>query len=117
MGEECVIERDAGCCEVLGGPVQIDGIPIGYRRDQQVQTRCPIYLVLNRPVREPTLAVGIDGGGEGMACFSLVEAGLAGPAQVGLLKPVEREQRPLNAAEFGQREIQPVLAFVGGQLA
>jgi hypothetical protein len=52
-----------------------------------------------------------------MACFSLVEAGLAGPAQVGLLKPVEREQRPLDAAEFGQRKIQPVLALVGGQLA
>ena len=80
VGEERVIEKDAGCCEVLGGPVQIDGIPICYRRDQQVQTRCPIFLVLDRPVREPTLPVGVDGGGEGMACFPLVEAGLAGPA-------------------------------------
>ena len=112
-----LIERCSGCAEVLGSAIEIDGVPVGNCRDQQIEARCPVFLVCDRAVGEPALAVGVDRGGKGVTRFTFVEAGLAGPAQVGLFKPVEREQRAFNAAEFGQREIQPVLALVGGELA
>lgn len=76
---------------MLGGPVHIDGVPVRNRRDQQIEARCPIFLILDRAIGEPPLSVGVDRGGKGMTCFAFIEAGLAGATQVGLFKPVERK--------------------------
>jgi hypothetical protein len=51
--------------------------------------------------------------GEKMAGFPLVQTGMAAPPQFRVFQPIEREQRPLDAADFGQREVNPVLAAVG----
>ena len=51
-----------------------------------------------------------------MAGFALVQPGLAAAAKPPALQPVEREQRPLNAANLCKREVAPILALVCGEL-
>src|SRR5271166_3854511 len=55
----------------------------------------------------------INGLGEKVAGFSLVQSSMAAAAQFRVLQPVECEQRPFDAADFRQREVDPVLAAVG----
>lgn len=61
MRKQCRIERRADSVEVLGGPVEIDRVPVGNRRNQQVQPRCAKFLIFQRAIGEPTLPVGIEG--------------------------------------------------------
>src|SRR3546814_2038158 len=56
--KQCRIERRADSVEVLGGPVEIDRVPVGNRRNQQVQPRCAKFLIFQRAIGEPTLPVG-----------------------------------------------------------
>src|SRR3546814_613998 len=102
---------------VLGGPVEIDRVPVGNRRNQQVQPRCAKFLIFQRAIGEPTLPVGIDGGGKRVPRLAFVETGLTGTSQFRLFKPIEREQSALDTAQFSQCKIQPVLAFVGGKFS
>ena len=46
-----------------------------------------------------------------MAGLALVEAGLAAPAQLRTLQPVEREQGAFNPSNLSESEVQTVLAF------
>jgi hypothetical protein len=63
------------------------------------------------------LAVEEDRAGQAVAGFAAVElAGGAAP-QLGVLDPVEGEQRPLQPAELAQRGGDAVLARVGGELS
>ena len=55
MRKQCRIERRADSVEVLGGPVEIDRVPVGNRRNQQVQPRCAKFLIFQRAIGEPTL--------------------------------------------------------------
>src|SRR3546814_19728658 len=66
-------------------PVHIDGDTVRNRRDQQIEARCPIFLILDRAIGEPPLSVGVDRGGKGMTCFAFIEAGRAGATTVGVL--------------------------------
>lgn len=71
--KQCRIERRADSVEVLGGPVEIDRVPVGNRRNQQVQPRCAKFLIFQRAIGEPTLPVGIDGGGKRVPRLAFVE--------------------------------------------
>src|SRR3546814_11723464 len=55
---------------VLGGPVEIDRVPVGNRRNQQVQPRCAKFLIFQRAIGEPTLPVGSEERRVGKECVS-----------------------------------------------
>src|SRR3546814_4387210 len=52
-----------------------------------------------------------------MARLALVQPGLTTTPQGPALQPVDREQRPLDAADLGEREVEAVLPFVGRELS
>ena len=57
-----------------------------------------------------------DGVGQRMARLTLVEPSLAFHSQVGVLDPIEHEERALDAADFTEGKIQPILLAAGSQL-
>ena len=64
------------------------------------------------PVPEPAEPVKADGTSERVAGFAFVELDRCLPTQVRLVQPVQREQRPLEAADLAQCQRQTVLARV-----
>ena len=102
---------------MIGGPAEIEGIPVCNGGDEQVEPRCAVLLVLKSSIGEPALAVGVDGVCQSVPGLSLVQSGLAGAAQIRLFQPVEREQRPLDAAKFAKGKVKLVLPAIGGKLA
>ena len=97
------------CCTAR----HVQRVPIDDGGDHEIEPRCAKALVLEGPVGQPPLAMDINGVGEKVMRFSLVQSSMAAAAQFRVLQPVECEQRPLDAADFRQREVDPVLAAVG----
>ena len=75
-----------------------------------------MLLVLQGAIGDPALLMDEHRLGQRMAGLTLVETGLAAPAQLRALQPVEGEQRALDPPDFGERHIQPILPFEGRQL-
>src|SRR3546814_15124169 len=86
-------------------PVEIDRVPVGNRRNQQVQPRCATFLIFQRAIGEPTLPVGIDGGGKRVPRLAFVETGLTGTASFRLFTPLQRDQRALCPGNFRQGKL------------
>ncbi len=101
---------------MLNCPLEVHRVPVGDRGDHQVQARGTVLLVLQGPVGEPALPVRVHGLRQGMTRLALVQPGLAATPQGPALQPVDREQRPLDAADLGEREVEAVLPFVGREL-
>jgi hypothetical protein len=58
----------------------------------------------------------IDGAGERVARFALVEPEMGAAAELGVLDPIKRKQCPLDAADLTHRLGKPILARIGRQL-
>ena len=78
----------------------VDRVPINDCGDDQVEAGCPILLCLMAAVDDTALAECIDRLRQSMALLAVVEAGMALPAQIGIFKPVQQEQRPLDLADL-----------------
>src|SRR3546814_18626244 len=113
----CRIERRADSVEVLGGPVEIDRVPVGKRRNQQVQPRCAKFLIFQRARGEPTLPVGLAGGGTRLPRPASVENGLTGKTRFRLFTPMERDKSAPDRAQFNQGKTQPDRRVVGGNVS
>ena len=73
-------------------------------------------LVLKAAVADLAEPAEIDGTGQRVARFALVEPEMGAAAEVGVLDPIKREQRALDAADLAQRLGKPILARIGRQL-
>ncbi len=85
---------------MLDGGIHIDRVPIDDGGDDQVEARSPILLGLMAEVDDASLTEGVDRLRQSMSLFAVVETGMATPAQVGIFKPVQHEQGPLDLADF-----------------
>ena len=68
--------------EVGGGQREIAGVPEDHGRDDEVQPRGAIGLVLEGAVAQLAEAAEEDGAGERVPGLALVQAALGAPAQV-----------------------------------
>jgi hypothetical protein len=69
-----------------------------------------VFLVLQGAIGDAALLVGEHGLGEDVAGLALVEPGVAAPAQLGALQPVEGEERALEPPELAEGQVEAVLA-------
>ena len=80
--------------------LQVPGVPQDNRGDEQVEAGRPVLLVLIGAVADFAEAMDEHCARQAVAGLALVEF-LAGRApQFGVVNPVQREQRALQAAEF-----------------
>ena len=92
---------------------QVCRVPVDNRGDDEVQARGAELLRLGALLADPPLVEGADHLGRRMPLLALVQAGMAAPAKVRTFQPVQHEQRPLDAAELLQCQIEMVLAPIG----
>ena len=102
--------------EVGSGEFEVARVPEDDGRDDEVETRGAIGLVLEGAVAQLAELAEEDGAGERVPGLALVQACLRAPAQVEVAQPVQHEDRALEPAHLAQRDRQSVLARVGGQL-
>jgi hypothetical protein len=73
-------------------------------------------LLLKAAVADLAKSAEIDGTGPRVARFALVEPEMGAAAEVGVLDPIKREQRALDAADLARRLRKPILARIDRQL-
>ena len=117
VGQQIVGHQFADCPEMRGSIGDVRRVPIYDRGDYEVQSRRPELLGLVSPIRDAPLLERADRLCQGVALLALVEPGLTTLAQFRALESVEQEQGALDPADFLQREVEFILAFVGGELA
>ncbi len=99
------------------GAFEVAGIPQYDRGDEQVEAGGAVLLVLVGAVADLAEAVEEDGACQAVAGFALVELLTSRAPQLGVVDPVEREQRALQPSQLAQRRRHAVLPWVGGELA
>jgi len=97
--------------------LQIDRVPEQDRGHHQVKATGAVALVLETAVPDLAQTVEEDGAGQCVLGFSFVQADLDAAAQLDVLHPVEREQRPLDPAQLPQRDRQAVLPGIAAEFA
>ena len=103
--------------QVVHGALQVDGVPQDDGGDQQIETTCSIALILIGTIADFPESVEEHGPSQSVMLLALVEPDMAATAQLGVMQPVEREERALELPKFTQRMGQTVLAGIGGELA
>lgn len=110
MREQCPADLHPGMPQVISSATEVRNVPICNGDDEQVETGCAILLVFESAIQKSALAVDKNRVSQSMTGLSLVQSGLAGAAQYRLFQPVQREQRPFNAAELTKGVVELVLA-------
>jgi len=96
-----VVDGPALAPQLRVGHLQILRVPEDDGRDQQVEPRGAEELVLKAAIADLAEPAEIDGTGQRVARFALVEPEMGAAAEVGVLDPIKREQRALDAADLG----------------
>jgi hypothetical protein len=102
---------------VSHGPFEVDGVPEHDRGDDKVQPAGSESLVIEGTVLDNAAAVETHCAAQCILGLALVQANSHAAAQLRAVQPVEREKRPVDAADFAWAPGQPVLPWVRGQLA
>src|SRR5215203_509274 len=112
VSQQSVRNDLATAAQGVESPLEIDGVPEGDCGGNEREAARPMLLQRGGPVPEPAEPVKADGASERVAGFAFVELDRCLPTQVRLVQPVQREQRPLEAADLAQCQRQTVLARV-----
>jgi hypothetical protein len=81
-------------------PLEVDRVPQDDRCDHKVQPAGAEPLVVEGAILDHTAAVETHRAAQSILGLALVQANGAAAAQLRALQPVEREQRPVDAADF-----------------
>lgn len=99
-----ILHRRSHLLPQMGGSTaEIDGVPMHDSADDQVEAGGPERLTVKGAIPDFAALVEEHGALELMSGFTLVETGLAAPAQWRARIPLDHEQRTFNAAEFAER--------------
>ena len=100
VGEQHVGYIGARRPQVTDGPVEVNGIPERDCGRDQGQPGSAVPLVLEGAVAQFAKPVEEDGAGESVAGFTLVEDAARAASLLGIVEPVEHEQRALDAPDL-----------------
>ena len=117
VSEQARLRQLAPPSQVICGFVHVQGVPVRDRGDDQVQGHDAFLLSVVRPVSDAALGMGEHRARQCVACLALVETRLAFHAQLPIFDPVQHEQRSLDAPDFAEREVEPVLLAIDAELA
>jgi len=81
-------------------PFEVDRVPQHDRSDDEVQPAGAEPLVVEGAILDHTAAVETHRAAQCVLGLALVQANSDAAAQLGTLQPVEREQRPVDAADL-----------------
>ena len=115
LGNYPLIECRSAPAHRLDDATQIAAVEQDDGGGDEVKGGCAAGLVFVSTVPETTKAVESHGSGERVLRFALVEFGGDKPAELGILKPAQGEQRALDAPDFAQRGGQTVLLPVSAK--
>ena len=108
MPQQILVDLPALAPQLRVGHLQVLRVPEDDGRDQQVEPGGAEELVLKAAVVDLAEPAEIDGAGQRVARFALVEPEMGAAAEVGVLDPIKREQRALDAADLAQRLGKPI---------
>ena len=120
MPEQARVRQSALSSQVVGGFVHVRGVPVHDRGDDKIQGHDALLLSVVPPITDAALGMGEHRARQCVACvacLALVETRLALHAQLQIFDPVQHEQRALDAPDFPEREVEPVLLALGAELA
>jgi hypothetical protein len=117
MSEQIVTDSFAAGAQFSNGVAEIDRIPKDNGRDDQVEARCSIALIFERPVADFAKAMKEHRPGEGIARLTLVEAYICSPPESRVTDPVEGEEGPFKSSYFSKGFRQRILFGVSGEPA
>ena len=99
------------------GDVEVDGIPGGNGRHDQMETTGAMDLILQGTIAQLPQAAKEELAGERMQRFPFVEADQDAPAQCRVAEVLQKERGPFQLAQLGEGPGDLILARVGCQLA
>ena len=117
MGKQIVTNPFSAGAQFSNGVAEIDHIPKDDGRDDEVEARCAIALIFERPVADFAKTMKEHRPGECVAGLTLVEARVRPPPQSRVADPVEGKEGAFEPSYFPKRLRKRILLRVVVSLA